>query len=227
MFRPRVLVAGLTVALALTACGGPAPGPTSDPDPEETVAVPTPTPTPTESGELFLAPDGVGSLRLGEPVGADDTFMAFDPVGCADLGIPEGDPYAGYWKSTLPEFIGEDGYPLEVFFAMTDNGLEGGDVTSVSVFGDLRTEAGIGIGDTRDAVMAAYPDGFDDVIAGFGSDVYVIEGDVGRLSIEVTRAPEGDPYWEPDQLDKVLILSSTTGPAGPRAGTDGGGPCPL
>lgn len=208
----RVIAPVLAVATLLAGCGGADPEPTED-------AIPSPDPTPTASpvpAGLYLHPDGLGTMLLREPVGADDAFAIYDADGCTDLGYAPGEPYAGYWVSAGPEHS---------FFALTADGREDGPVSYISAVA-VTTAEGIAIGSTLEEVETAYGDLVDEIVVGWASDVYVIEGERGRLAIEVTREPDDGPYWEPDQVDRVLLLVSTSGEASPVAGSDGGGPCP-
>lgn len=225
MLSARLAALAAVSALLLAGCAGPgtsAASPTAPaPEPES--------PAPTAEPGLHLHPDGLGTLRLGEPVGDDDTFVRYDPGGCADLGIAEGDPYGGFWRAAEDGQTSADGYEILPYWIVTAGGLRDGAVEYVSM-GDasITTEAGIALGDPIEDVLAAYP-GIERVVDGWASDVYAIEGDVGRLTIEVTKETilDGVSYWEPGDVGTVLVLAATTFPATDLAGGDGGGPCPL
>jgi hypothetical protein len=80
------------------------------------------------------------------------------------------------------------------------------------------------------AWQAAYPHP-DVVTHGMLSDVYSINGKVGKLVIEISRADSGDVgYWPADEADTVLWMGAVqhSDPSPAIAGTDGGpSTCPT
>ncbi|WP_210413810.1 hypothetical protein [Protaetiibacter larvae] len=230
----RLGALALAAALALSACAPtPAPAPSAAPSgtpsasPEET---PTPTPTRPPLAELVLTPQGIGEVRIGEPVPGTDPALAivtWNATGCADSGIAEGEPWAGYWQSTEAGSPHEYGPPF-AFFLTTEGGVEHAPVAAVRVLSDVRTAAGIGIGSTRAEVEAAYPTPTATINHFDISTVYVLEEGDRRISIEVAEEDTGG-YWPPEQAGRVLFMwaGSTEHEAGGIAGGDGGGPCPV
>jgi hypothetical protein len=215
--RPKgVAVAVLAVSMVLAGCT-----PTADsavPTATPTVA-PTPTPSPTVEptrppvpskprvSDLVLTPDGLGPLALG--VAPPETTPALDVlVWDADRCAAEG----GQW---VPNYA--EPFPFEV-------GVRDGVVSRIDVWmGPIATDTGVRRGSSLAALLEAYPDGFTAVNeAGHTSDVYIVNGRVGQLLIEVATDDRFPGYWEPADIDRVMFVRSIllTDAPSPISGSD-------
>lgn len=216
---PLFLLAAAAVALALSACGGPAPESTFVPDAEETVTpTPTPTPAPPRLEELTLTTEGLGTLEFGAVADADPvTRMIFlDPGACAFEGGPiSGSPEAANWRPIDLYGTGES----QTFGV---NVQPDGSVDRVDLFdGTIPTDRGLHVGDSRADALAAYPDA--EVTHEWATDVLVVRGTAGNIHIEIAHN-SGDAvgYWLPDQVDRVIFLRGvvTSLPTFTVAGSD-------
>ncbi|MFT4285574.1 MAG: hypothetical protein QM598_12140, partial [Protaetiibacter sp.] len=107
----RTLARGLAVplvvaALALSACASD-PEPAGSTPPPAASQTPSPTPTPTRPAldELVLTPEGLGDIRIGQPVPDADPALAivtWNARGCEDTWAAEQNPAVGYWQSVAP-----------------------------------------------------------------------------------------------------------------------------
>lgn len=207
--RHGAIRSGLAIVVILGMAGCAQPVVESDPTPSVTTPTPTPTPTPARPAlaDLVLTPEGLGNLAIGEaPVEDPATAMVtFDPVRCVapEYGIEAGDPRAGGWapdasyaESTL---WGESAF--QVFVDGTLQRLE--------VYGStIPTSGGLHIGDPSSAVLAAHPEA-QLVLSNYISELYVVHGTAGDLSIEVTIVPPDMPTYWGEQADTVLGMRVT------------------
>jgi len=221
---PRAVVAAV-LAISLAGCAPEAAPPeVAEPAPIET---PTPTPEPTKPtlSELVLTTEGLGDLVVGEPVPDTDPELAlvdWDPVNCVveGSGLSEGDPGAGSWVPTY-----DDG----AFTTLTSPDKDGAIIVISGSDSALATDEGIALGSSVADVEAAYPDAT--LLEGELSTVYIVEGDAGKLLIEVAIDPADIPgYWtssERYEVDHVIIVSAVAAAIEPYgvAGTGAGGPC--
>jgi hypothetical protein len=146
-------------------------------------------------------------------------------------GTVEGDPFSGAWLPNYPlaqsPALGE----RPPFHIMTGNGFRDGLIREINLWtAEVTTAAGIRAGDSRAALLAAYPR-FDEVTQNPLSDVYALNGVHGRLLIEVAiepAQPELAGYWG-SAAGTVLWTRVVPAdhPAAPIAGSDAGGPCVL
>ena len=195
----RSVAIGVVLLIALSGCGPafdgadpPAPSetPSSSRTPTSASTLPAPTGKPDIS-ELVIGPDGLGPLLLGSPppnFGPDVDVLVYVNDYCQeafDDGYV-GDP--GLWVANYPEALdGEETRPFGVW--VTD-----GAIKEIAVYlPGVHTERGIGVGSTREEVLAAYPDGFSRTVPGGDSpSFYVIDSATGQLQIEVV---EDEPYF--------------------------------
>jgi hypothetical protein len=217
-------------AIAMVLLAGCTPTTTAEPSPTLTaVETPSPTPTPESTvppvptkprvSDLIITPDGLGPLTLGEA--PPETTPALDVlVWDADYCKAEKGP--GQWVPNYPK-----PFPFEV--AVRDDVVSRIDVW----MGPIATATGIRRGSSLAALLKAYPDGFTAVnTAGHTSDVYIINGRVGQLLIEVATDDRLPGYWEPGDVDHVMFVRSTllTDSPSPISGSDnviGGCPPPA
>ena len=219
-----IVVAALAVTLTGCLGTGPAPSPSSSesttasatPEPS---ATPTPEPTKPATSELILSPEGLGPLVIGSAPPASNPALdiaIFDPDHCAAWvadGYAPGKWVPNYEPSASADVVGP--------FALL---VDGGTLQGLEVFSsEIKTKTGIHIGSSRDELLAAYPGGFETVLAGFASDVYVLRGTHGKLLLEVLSDREPG-YWASDEINKVKFAHVITLGAEPYAvsGTDAG-----
>lgn len=189
----RILPASLlaiTLAVALTACDPGGATPSSSPTdsgsatPSES-ATPTPEPeTRPALSELALGPDGFEQLPLAEVPTTDAAIamVTFDAAACGGLGVWNAD---ASFASTDPNVYG-----VGTAFSVTSDG-PGGPMSRIDLnANDIPTDAGIRFGDSRAAVVAAYPGAA--VVSSVLTDIYVVPGSVGTLQIEVAADAA---YW--------------------------------
>jgi hypothetical protein len=135
---------------------------------------------------LVATPDGLGPLLIGEqPPDGPEALAVFDPTCSPDA------PVTGGWDVTYPDVPrGDSLWPPFALF-VDETGVARIDVDSP----EIRTAAGIGMGSTHDDVLAAYPEGFDDVLVKEGlATVYGIAGERGWLMIQVTTRDDSTGF---------------------------------
>jgi hypothetical protein len=200
-----LVLASVSAAIVLSACGGPAPGSTFAPDAGETASAtptPTPTPAPPRLEELTLTTEGLGTLVFGTVADADPAtrMIFFDPEACVfDGGPVPGSPEAANW-------VPIDAYGTEGSRVFGVNAQLDGTVDRIDLFdGTIPTDRGLHIGDSRADALAAYPDA--EVTHEWATDVLVVHGTAGDIHIEIGHNT-GDAvgYWEPHQVDRVLFI---------------------
>ncbi|MCU1421114.1 MAG: hypothetical protein JWN36_765 [Microbacteriaceae bacterium] len=221
------------VALALAGCTATPPQPT-----HSVTADATPTPSAAAKpalGDLVIGPDGLGPVKLGEPVPvqpAEIAVVKYDPQYCKTSieqnggTFTAGDPFSGAWITTYAD--------PQAFTVLTDQGAQAGAVTAIEAnawqpgsTSKVGTAAGVHAGDTRAELEKAYPK-FTSVTHFDQTDIYTIVGTHGQLVFEVS--PSNATDVEPDRILSIrAVRSASESPyeAGPMYGTDGGGPCPL
>ncbi|WP_294179280.1 hypothetical protein [uncultured Schumannella sp.] len=215
--RAAALSAALIAALVLSGCAPEEPAP----EPTETVidAGPVATPTPTETRpialeDLAIGPDGLADLVLGQPVDDDPELglIHLDPAACTDeqtgfdAGIVVGDPLAALWIANDLYRDAND----SAYFGV--NVEPGGVITRIDLFTFLiPTTKGVRIGDPDSVVFAAYPDAT--VITGDLTDLVVVEGEFGKLQLEIARENGlfDTPYWKPGEADTVRYINASVG----------------
>jgi hypothetical protein len=186
MFVVRIWIVpaavGIVVALALTACASVTQSATPSIEPSDsahsaTVASPTPTVDP-----LAISADGIGPIRIGQPVSADaaaQTSIVFNPHHCGVDGANYPD-----WESTNPD---DPAFTLAISGETQSSPVSDLEVISHA----LRTSAGIHLGSRLAALKAAYPDAV--VIPAAVSDLYVERGRSGQIVFEVADSDyQGD-----------------------------------
>lgn len=196
MNRRAWLIAVSTLALTLTGCAGEPTAEPSTPPPASLAPTSTPSALPSQPAlsQLTITPEGVGPIIIGqEPIG--DDFVR-DPLIFTDVcpGFPEGLWMANYPRdsanNTLPPFA----------VKVTDGVIQSIEVHS----GALVTAEGVHVGSSRDELLAAFPDGFDEVIEDITSDLFVIHGPSSTLMFEVGTAHE--LQFEPSRVDVVWSI---------------------
>ncbi|MEO7722516.1 MAG: hypothetical protein ABIS08_11455 [Pseudolysinimonas sp.] len=227
----------LIAALLLVLSGCTAtPGAVSSHGPSRS-ATPTASPAPTTRpalSELVVTPSGIGDIRLGKPVPADApavSVVTWDEKACvSDGGLSVGEPYSGLWTAAYPPV---DGTGESVFALVTDDGTKDAVVSYVAIRvpSAIRSDAGIHVGDTLDALKAAYPGGFFQSAKGQnGADVYVAGDADGVIAYDVSAPYPSDPNgWTADQLHRVIAMNvfvPRSDPILPNYGTTNSGLCP-
>ena len=105
---------------------------------------------------------------------------------------------------------------------------ETGTVTAIDVFSSkIGTAEGIHPGSTVEELTAAYPL-FDAVVHSYFSDIYVLDGTVGRLLIEVaTDGSTTSGYWAGGEVGHVIWIRAVPLAQKPYSivATDTSGPC--
>lgn len=195
------------------------------PRPAEESALPTPSAAaPSEPApalpaleELTLTPGGLGTLRVGHPVDVhpSDGMVVWDPDGCDGHG---------QWRANYPAPEPQDVYYGDAPFEIVT--IEGRDsaIAGIRVLSKkLLTAEGIGMGSTREELVAAYP-GIPLAADGGLSEVYVLDGAGGQIHFEVRK---DDAYTEHGGLVYALRIVRPNTPAGPAVGTDADTVCPT
>jgi hypothetical protein len=177
----RTLIAVSVATLLLAGCAADEPAPIADPPAASETPTPTPEPTQPALADLVLSPDGLGPLAIGEaPVAADPALdvIVFDDDYCQQYVDDGRLDDAGKWIANYEPAL--SGTPFDPFSVLVENDI----VSTVSIGSpEIVTAEGIGLGSSRADVIAAYPDA--EITHGFASDAYVIDGEHGRLVVEV------------------------------------------
>lgn len=193
MTKTRALAASLLILVALSGCSRePATTlPSNAPETAQPSATATPSPTAAAAGrpplhELTLTTEGLGYLEIGAPIvdsPPEEAIVVFDDDVCAEVAASPED--AGRWVSAYP---GGDGGSF--YLSVQNDELYRIFVTSPSIV----TERGIGIGVDESAMKQAYPeatigDRDDEFVT-----LYVVYGDRGNLTFEISRDPESEHF---------------------------------
>jgi hypothetical protein len=150
--------AAIAVLLLAGACGG-----SDSPEDEPTAATKAPSASEPATEELVAAPGAIGPVRVGMTVdeaNATGLFEPFEEVAddpCAEFNPPI------QWKAPRTE---------ELKIRVEDD-----KVTALGIRGGVETAEGVGIGSTYGEVEQAYPDVKAEPSQGFGSTVYLKDGD--------------------------------------------------
>lgn len=185
--------------------------------------------------DLVLTTHGIGDIRLGQPVPADDPATAivkWDPRACVtEGGLTEGEPYAGLWEDNYP-LAASDG--AGAFILLTSDGTRDAPVSYIGVraASAVHTKPGIRVGSSLDSLKAAYPAGFAQSAHGQnGADVYAVGDASGMIAFDVSAPYPDDPSgWPAGDLDKVIEMNVFVPRPGvpivPNFGTTNSGFCP-
>ncbi|HEY5231895.1 MAG TPA: hypothetical protein VIJ11_13515 [Galbitalea sp.] len=223
----RRLVGGLALALLLAGCASQ---PASRSKPSTT---PSAQPASTEStstkpalADLVLSADALGDIHIGNPVPRTTPLAKYDATACefTAMGTPPGSSSTAAWVANYPKQTNATGQTAP-FIIVTAKQKPHAPVSTLWVWAPgIHTAKGIQVGSSRSQLEAAYPRP-DALEHGRVSDVYVVDGVVGTLLIEVARSDGNDVgYWGPADVDTVLWMGAIApgGTAVPIAGTDGG-----
>lgn len=204
-------LASAALAISLAACAGGAPSPgaststpassapaTPTPSPETPTSTPAePTPVADDLSTWIVSPTAMGPIALGDDFAATTQRLQ-------DWTNDDNCRWTSFWNT--PDKT------LSVYFAR-DGEIDDGPVRTVSVDaldavspGDApHTESGVGIGSTRDEVLAAYPDAVEQSTTidptpmlrvgeqGTAAMFFIFRDGETVSSITVTAAPE-PPY---------------------------------
>ena len=176
----RVILVAAVVVGMLAGCAPRDAEPTAPPVAETPIETPAPEPTRPAIDELVLSPEGLENLVIGEEPPVIDPaldILVFDADAC-QAEVDEGfitDP--GKW---LPAY----GDPLAgeaPFSAFVTDGI----LRELAIFDPaIMTEDGLGLGSSREDVLAVYPDA-EVVEVGPNTDLYVVTGEHGRILFEI------------------------------------------
>lgn len=221
-FRPSTALAVVAFVALLAGCAAPAPAPSptrSTPRASGPSSTPSASPTLTAKpplDSLTLDADGLGGpnrstvIKVGKPMPSTTgpaAVATWDPSACVGEGVKPGDPYSGTWTAAYPSGPGFSGGDDSPAFSLDSSGTRTGEVDWILVLGTkVGTREGVHVGSPLSAVTKAYPKPAGVVHLGL-SDLYVIAGTVGQLTIEVTT-DDGSGYWQPGQVGRVFALSS-------------------
>jgi hypothetical protein len=228
MIRIVAVTAACVVAFSLAGCSSGSAAPI-----HSTTAHPTAVTTPDRPtlASLVLGPDGLAGVDIGKPVPTSTRIATFDPTACvsAVFGVKVGDSDAGAWSADYPRSgDSSDGVDSDVepFDLIVVPQTAVANVAMIWVWTpSIRTAAGIHVGSTANSVLSAYPQP-SAVEHGPLSDLYVVNGTVGKLLIEVARTPSatsGEPadYWSSANNTVLWMISEEPDmQAEPVAGTD-------
>ncbi len=209
----RIAGAALVVLL-LGGCSAAVPS--STPRPTETATIePTPVqsetpPSRPDESDLVLTSEGLGYLKIGDPVPEMESAVAIVEL---DPDYPCYPP-TGAWLTT---------YHDDAFVIRTENAVPSAAVDWILVKStDIGTDRGIHVGDTREVVLAAYPEASESAQSGGDIDLYIATGDRGMLLFEFATSAGEYPV---DQLLWIRALDVDYPFVYPIANTGAGGPC--
>jgi hypothetical protein len=227
----RLVGVGLLAIVAVLGVAGCASPVSRAPQSAAPVATPTPVPTKPSLDQLTIDPDGIGPLRIGQPV---PTLLAalspvtWDASKCYEAGVSPavGTPGVGAWLPSYPDVAFEGGLD-SVFSLYTVGDVQTGNIKSLwSWTSDLKTSKGISVDSSLANLQAAYPH-FDAIIPSGAVTVYAVDGSVGQMLFEVaTQSTEMD--WSTDQLGTVRVIHlqlKTEKPFAVTGSSDGLGFC--
>jgi len=232
----RVAGVAIVVAVVLGGCAATPPHPSSQPHSSAPSASASPiAATRPALADVVVTTHGIGDIRLGQPVPADEPAIAivrWDATACvSEGGLTEGEPYAGLWVANYPPV---DAHDANAFALVTSDGTHDAPVDYVAVrnASAVHTKPGITVGSSLDALKAAYPSGFAQSAHGqSGADVYVVGDASGVIAFDVSAPyPDSPSGWATSDLDKVIGMNIYVPTPGaqimPNFGTTNSGLCP-
>ncbi|MDM4764115.1 hypothetical protein QT381_13975 [Galbitalea sp. SE-J8] len=170
----------------------------------------------TPANPPYLTSEGLGPLRIGQPIPDDNGFVTWDSSGCSaghGLFTPMGDFATGG---------GDDGGG-PAFTVRIDGGEKASPLEFIVVRDErIPTKSGIRVGDSEARVKATY-DSFDAVEETNGERLYVIEGAAGKVVIDVSTG-----HWDTAAAGTVVAIAVVPIDASlgaPGAPTDAWTPC--
>ncbi len=179
-----------------SASPGPSPSGTGEPTPSGEPSPDPSTASKPDLADLRLTTEGLGSLRIGQPVSSSG-MVEWDPDFCESTTENPGDPANGRWVSTY----GDDTFGVGV----TAEDIVAGIAVRKA---DLRTPGGVGLGSTVDDLTAAHPDAQQLPDAAGLTDVWLLRGPIGQTVFEV--ANDSQPgYFDPAEVGTVVTLRTT------------------
>ena len=179
-----------------------------------------------------MSPDGIGPLLIGEPVPDEPKAQAvavWDAKKCyrSSATAKVGDPAVGGWTANYP-LVSVGAFSSPGFSVYTVGDVEDGDIHSLWVESPkLTTAEGISIGSTLAEVRAAYPSPDHVITSNRYADLYVLDGTVGRMTIEVAKKNTAG-LWTADQVGTVRVIHlqpKTEAAFGASGDSDGLGIC--
>jgi len=192
----------LRSATACASATSPFPTPSGQTEPPaESTAAPTPDPV-EEADALVLTTRGLGPLSIGSDP-ADSDLVRFDPEFCSFAGDATAEE-RGRWI-----WAGPGDFELAVRLDVGDGRVRALEVVDPAI----STDRGVGVGSTRDELVAAYPDILVGVEGGRSSVLHVSDAS-GTLVFEVGA----DFYNVPEERGRVLFMVAVAEP-GPDAFT--------
>lgn len=219
--RITLAAAAVIAAGTLIGCAQSEPQPTVPTDSASSPSAEAPTPTPTSPAvkpdleDLVLTTEGLGDLAIGAPVpdaAQPLALVAFDPeYSCY--------PTNGAWLSTY-----ESAPLLGTFVIRTENFEPSGAIDWILVNSPLiKSDRGVGAGDSRDAVLAAYPEAQQLPDGNPYVDLYAATGTLGMLLFEIATADSEE--YPPHELLWMRTVSVDYPDIYPVANSGAGGPC--
>ena len=196
----RVILVAAVVVGMLVGCAPRDAEPTPPPVAETPIETPAPEPTKPPLSELYLHPDGLGPLVVGEapPVTDPEVDVAiFDEDYCAQEVADGAISDPGKWVANYPVDGAE--FPQLPFAVQVTDGVLTALFTQNPA---IHTENGVGVGSNLDALLAEHPDAVR--VSKDFIDLYVITGSTGQLVFEVGKA--NSIGYDPDIIALAHVI---------------------
>ena len=198
--------------------------------PTSASSIPTPTPTASappddskpELGDLRLSTEGIGYLRMGESIPTRDTTTAMVVWNTRACNESHDEADRGAWLNTYNDEA------QDLLVVRTADFTEDAPLAWILIETPLiPTDRGVRVGDSRSAVLAAYPDAVEFSPAFPRDDIhmYVLRGIRGTMVFEF--ATTGSTGYPLDELLWLRVLDVMDDHVGSIANTGNGGACDV
>lgn len=141
----------------------------------------------------YLTTEGLGDLRLGQPVPAANEFVAWHPDTCFAQWLAK-EPYGDYQLGTeaLEVFVADHEKTGELQFIRLSDAM-------------IPTRSGVRVGDSEATLLATYDD--LEKVDEADATLYGVPGDAGRVVFEVAKRDSPIGAYRAGQITSIAAIS--------------------